>query len=233
MQTGSRERCSPLRVRLLTGKGRFFMKENSKLRVLLFAAALALCLIPAVGFSRSASTERPPAAASSDETAASVKETTNTAAQLGSLKEFTAATLEGGSFTQDDLAGADLTILNFWTTTCGPCIHEMPELAAFEKELPDRVRLITVCLDGLGDEEYAAGILRDAGFEGLTLTSGDGDFLDLCRNLIYTPTTLLVDAEGNLVGDAIIGAQADLEQVYLDAVNAALEAAGKEAVSLA
>jgi hypothetical protein len=36
-----------------------------------------------------------------------------------------------------------------------------------------------------------------------------------------------VDAEGNLVGNAIIGGQEDLSSAFLTAINAALKASGK------
>ena len=75
--------------------------------------------------------------------------------------------------------------------------------------------------------------MQDAGFEGVTLISGDGDLLDLSGNLMYTPTTVFVDAEGNLVGDAVIGVQKDMEAVFLAAVNQVLAAGGKDEISLA
>lgn len=154
------------------------------------------------------------------------------AAALGSLASFSAGTLDGETFTQDDLAARDVTVLNFWALTCPPCIAEMPDLAAFAKALPDNVAVVTVCLDGYGSEDAVREILEEAGFEGATLITGDGDLADLAGNLMYTPTTVLADSAGALVGEAIIGGQADLSGVYLEAVNQALEAGGKEAVSL-
>ena len=156
-----------------------------------------------------------------------------TASALGCLKSFSAGTLDGGTFTQEDIQAKDVTVINFWALTCGPCIVEMPSLAAFGKALPENVQLITVCLDGAGNEESAQSVLQDAGFEGVTLISGDGDLLDLSGNLMYTPTTVFVDAEGNLVGDAVIGVQKDMEAVFLAAVNQELAAGGKDEISLA
>ena len=49
---------------------------------------------------------------------------------------------------------------------------------------------------------------------------------------MYTPTTVLADSGGALGGEAIIGGQADLSAVYLAAVNQALEAGGKDEISL-
>ena len=154
------------------------------------------------------------------------------AAALGNLSSFTAGTLDGGTFTQDDIAAKDVTVLNFWALTCPPCIAEMPEIAAFEKALPDNVAMVTVCLDGYGNEDSVKEVLENAGFEGVTLITGEGDLLDLANNLMYTPTTVLADSQGALVGEAIIGGQADLSAAYLEAVNQALEAGGKDAISL-
>ena len=74
--------------------------------------------------------------------------------------------------------------------------------------------------------------MSEAGYEGVTLLSGDGDFKDICDNIQYTPTTVVVDAEGNLVADAIIGGQEDLSGTFLTAVNAALKANGQAEISL-
>ena len=116
--------------------------------------------------------------------------------------------------------------------TCPPCIAEMPDLAAFARALPDNVQVITVCLDGFGNEELVREVMSTAEFQGVTLISGDGDLGALCGNLMYTPTTVLADAEGNLAGDAIIGGQRDLSETLLTAVNQVLKGAGKDEISL-
>lgn len=149
---------------------------------------------------------------------------------LGTLASFEAGTLDGGVFTQDDIAAKDVTVLNFWALSCGPCIAEMPDLAEFAGALPDNVQLVTVCLDGAGSEETAKSVLKEAGFEGVTLITGSGDLLELSRNLIYTPTTVFVDSEG-LVADAIVGGQEDLSGTFLAAVNNVLKAGGKAEIS--
>lgn len=150
---------------------------------------------------------------------------------LGTLASFTAGTLDGGTFTQDDIMAKDVTVINFWALSCGPCIVEMPDLAEFAGALPDNVQLVTVCLDGNGNEDTAREVLEKAGFEGVTLISGSGDLLDLSRSLMYTPTTVFVDGEG-MVADAVIGGQEDLSGTFLAAVNAVLEGSGKAEISL-
>lgn len=197
--------------------------------LLLLAASLLLSLLSGCG----GKGDTPALPAEEPQTSqASAKEETGAAA-LGSLSSFTADTLDGGTFTQDDIAAKDVTVLNFWALTCPPCIAEMPEIAAFEQALPDNVAMVTVCLDGYGNEDSVNEVLEQADFEGVTLISGDGDLLDLAGNLMYTPTTVLADSGGALVGEAIIGGQADLSAVYLEAVNQALAAGGKDEISLA
>lgn len=199
---------------------------NKTISVLL-SAALALSLLAGCGgkapSQQTADSAQPADHAPSEQ---------GTAAALGSLNSFSAGTLDGGTFTHEDVQAKDVTVINFWSLTCSPCIAELPDLAAFAKALPENVQLVTVCLDGSGNEDAAQEILQTAGFEGVTLISGDGDLAALCGNLMYTPTTVFADAEGNLVGDAVIGGQEDLSETFLAAVNAVLNAGGKAEISL-
>ena len=193
---------------------------------LLLAAVLALALLTGCGGKQASDSS------TEDQTVPNEPAGKEGAAALGSLASFSAGTLDGGTFTQEDIAAKDVTVLNFWALTCPPCIAEMPDIADFEKALPDNVAMLTVCLDGYGNEDSVKEVLENAGFDGVTLITGEGDLLDLANNLMYTPTTVLADSQGALVGEAIIGGQADLSAAYLEAVNQALEAGGKDAISL-
>ena len=149
------------------------------------------------------------------------------------LKSFSATTLNGEAFTEDNLADKDVTIINFWSLTCGPCIAEMPDLAEFEKTLPENIQLITVCLDGEYNNnlENVKSIMEISGFEGTTLTSGQGDYQTLCSQIQYTPTTIFVDSQGNQLGEAIIGKQDNLSKNYTNEINSFLKDMGKAEIS--
>ncbi|MBR5410101.1 MAG: TlpA family protein disulfide reductase [Clostridia bacterium] len=146
------------------------------------------------------------------------------------LRSFTADTLGGGTFTEADFAGKDLTVINIWGTFCGPCLAEMEDLAAFEKTLPGNVRLITLCTDAAGQESTAQRILDDAGYTGITLVSWDGDLDTLLDDVMYVPTTLFYDANGNCVGTEIIGRQTDFAAAYTAAINDTLTKLGKDTI---
>lgn len=156
----------------------------------------------------------------------------------GTLTGFEAETLSGDSFTQDDLEEVDVTVFHFWSLRCGPCIREMPEIAKYAGKLPENVRMVTVCLDGENREERVKEILDNAGFAGTTLLAGGtfsenaGGFKTLCESIIYTPTTLMVDPDGTVVGDAIVGGQKNLEETYTEAINACLSLLGKEEIEI-
>jgi len=151
------------------------------------------------------------------------------ASSLGNLKEFKADTLAGSIFTQDNFAKKDVTVINFWSLECGPCVDELPGIAKFAKTLPHNIQLITVNLDEEDGMTKSAvkGELNEAGFDGTTLVGGDGDLKTLVSKIQYTPTTILVDKDGNTLGDGIVGSPDDLAKAYTDAVNSALKAIGK------
>lgn len=146
------------------------------------------------------------------------------------LIDFSAETSNGEAFGPADLAGYDLTVINMWATFCGPCIGEMPELAALEKALPGNVRLITFCLDAGSRAESMRQILDDAGFTGVTLVSAEGDLITLSDQAMYVPTTVFVDSSGRMVHEELIGSPENVEETYKAAINEALARMGKGAI---
>lgn len=208
------------------------MKHTTKLLALLLA--LGLLLTACAGQPEDQSVPAADSAGNTD----SMDNTDSAAGDGGEtgeepgLRSFAAATLDGGSFSPEDIAAKDVTVINFWALSCGPCIAEMPDLAAFAAALPENVGVATVCLDGYGDQETALEVLEGTDLVSATVISGNGDLASLCSALVYTPTTVLVDGEGTLM-DVIVGGQADLSGTYLAAVNKVLAASGKAEISLA
>ncbi|MBQ7638623.1 MAG: TlpA family protein disulfide reductase [Clostridia bacterium] len=147
-----------------------------------------------------------------------------------SLLSFAAGTLDNEEFTEKNFSGHDLTVMNIWATYCGPCLAEMEDIAAFSKALPERVQFITLCSDAFGNEEKARSILEEAGYEGVTLITWDGDLIKLLSKVQYVPTTLFFDGTGRCVGTEIIGGVSDFAAEYTKAVNSALALLGKDAI---
>ena len=157
----------------------------------------------------------------------------NDDATTGSFSSFTGYTLDGETFTQDDIKSKDLTIINYWGMFCGPCRAEMPDLAAYEKALPENVQLITICIDAGNDLEGTRDFLTSCGYEGVTLISGDEALASVVNTVQSFHTTVFVNSRGEVKGTPIIGMQPDLSEAYTTAANKVLSEEGKAEISLA
>ena len=141
--------------------------------------------------------------------------------EITGINEFTSVDLQGNEITQDVFAEADVTMINFWGTYCGPCISEMPELQKISEEYEGRAQVIGVVIDVDFDKpdssEYqsALSILDEAGakFRNIRPMGGLAEYM---MNLQYVPTTIFVDNEGNIIGQPTVGADADRYRERLD-----------------
>ena len=134
----------------------------------------------------------------------------------GSMQKFPAfegKDLDGNTVKSDELFSANaVTVVNFWFTTCNPCVGELSELDALNKELAEKggtlIGVNTFTLDG---DETAISEAKDvlakkgATYQNVYFDS-DGDAGKFTANIFAYPTTYVVDRSGNIVGDPIVGA---------------------------
>ena len=143
------------------------------------------------------------------------------------MNSFSAKTLNDDTFTQENLAEYDLTMVNIWTTWCGPCIAEMPELQKLYEVLPDNVNMITICADGDKESELAKQIIEKSGCFFQTLYPNEQLEQALLNEVIAYPTTVFFDRNGNLVGEAELGVPGDnAVEGYLKMIEKRLDNAG-------
>lgn len=140
------------------------------------------------------------------------------------LSKFTAETLNGEIFNQDNIKNYKMTVVNVWSTTCGYCIEELPALQKLSAMLPSDVQLITICIDGSEQRETAKQIITEQGFTGTVLIDGKDLNKVLIPSIQGTPTTLFFNKEGKQVGEPKIGAYSskDMDEVaneYLKEIN--------------
>lgn len=146
-----------------------------------------------------------------EQAVASVKisEITKREVSDSALAQFSSIDMNGDKVDASIFAGADLTILNIWGTYCNPCISEMPELAAWSKELPENVQLVGLIVDvaSPSDKTYAKAqkILDKSGAK-FTNILMDASLAPLTSGIVGTPTTLFIDKNGNQVHEGIPGA---------------------------
>ncbi len=105
-----------------------------------------------------------------------------------------------------------VTMINIWSTTCGPCIEEMPELEKLNKEFQAKGGAIVGLVDDVwvSNTKYldeAKSIVKDTGVTYTNLCAWEG--YDDMLEAVGTPTTYFVDSQGKLIGDPILGAHPD------------------------
>ena len=141
---------------------------------------------------------------------------------------FEGKDLNGNPVKSDDLFSKNaVTVMNFWFTTCNPCVGELAELDALNKELAEKGgALIGVNTFTLGGDEAAISEAKDVlAKKGVTYQNvyfdSDGEAGKFAANIFAYPTTYVVDRNGNIVGDPIVGAitepkQAEALQAQID-----------------
>ena len=140
----------------------------------------------------------------------------------GSMQKFPSfegKDLDGNTVKSDELfSGNAVTVVNFWFTTCNPCVGELTELDALNKELAEKdgalIGVNTFTLDG--DEaaiSEAKNVLTEKGvtYQNVYFDS-DGEAGKFTSNIFAYPTTYVVDRKGNIVGEPIVGAVTEKKQ---------------------
>ena len=132
---------------------------------------------------------------------------------------FTGKDFDGNDVSSDELFSKNkVTVVNFWFSTCKPCVEELGDLDALNKELAEKggevVGVNSYTLDG--DETAisdAKGILSKKGATYRNIWFGsETEAGQFTAALFSFPTTYVVDQNGNIVGQPIMGGITSAEQ---------------------
>ena len=148
-----------------------------------------------------------------------LNEETDANGDVQKFPSFEGKDLDGNEVKSDELFSANaVTVVNFWFTTCSPCVGELGELDALNKELADKGgALIGVNAFTLDGDETAISDAKDvlakkgATYQNVYFGSG-GEAGKFVENIFAFPTTYVVDRNGNIVGDPIVGAVTEEKQ---------------------
>ena len=147
---------------------------------------------------------------------------TSTPPDDGSMQKFPAfegKDLDGNPVKSDELFSANaVTVVNFWFTTCNPCVGELAELDALNKELAEKggslIGVNTFTLDG--DEAAISEAKNVLAKKGATYQNvyfdSDSEAGKFATSIFAYPTTYVVDRSGNIVGEPIVGAITEKKQ---------------------
>ena len=148
-----------------------------------------------------------------------LNEETDANGDVQKFPSFEGKDLDGNEVKSDELFSANaVTVVNFWFTTCNPCVGELGDLDALNKELADKGgALIGVNAFTLDGDETAISDAKDvlakkgAAYQNVYFDSSSaaGAFT---ANIFAFPTTYVVDRNGNIVGEPIVGAITEKNQ---------------------
>ena len=136
----------------------------------------------------------------------------NAGSDMQSFPAFTGSDLDGGSVSSDIFAENSVTVVNFWFSSCAPCVGELPELNALNEELMEKggavIGINTDTLGGSSDSiSEAKKILEKQGalYRNLYFDDASKDAIDFANSITAFPTTYLVDRSGNIIGEPLRG----------------------------
>ena len=161
----------------------------------------------------------PSAGESVDASTAGMTAGANASSEATKFPSFTGKDLDGNDVNSDELfSSSKVTVMNFWFTTCKPCVGELGDLEQLNKELAEKggqvVGVNSFTLDGNKDDiADAKDVLSKKGvtYKNIWFKS-DSEAGKFTSNLFSFPTTCVIDQNGNIVGEPIVGAITSAEQ---------------------
>lgn len=143
-------------------------------------------------------------------------------ADSGNMDEFPSfegKDLDGKAVSSKKLfSGNKVTVVNFWFTTCKPCVGELKDLEALNKKLMKKggevVGVNAYTLDG--DKKAIADAKKLLAKKGVSYKNiwfkSDSAAGKLTSGLYSFPTTYVIDSKGKVVGKPIVGSITSDEQ---------------------
>ena len=138
------------------------------------------------------------------------------------FQDFTGKDLDGKDVDESVFKNNKVTVVNFWFSGCKPCVEELSKLNELNETLKtmggEVVGINTDTLDNNEDGiKEAQEILKAQGasYKNLTVAS-DSAIGKYASSIMAFPTTVLVDKDGNIVGEPLMGGiddQANYDQL--------------------
>ena len=146
-----------------------------------------------------------------EDTASGNTDQENNSEDASPFRNFSGQDFDGNSVDGSLFSGNAVTVVNFWFTGCKPCFAELSKL----NELNDAIKSMGGEVVGINTETFdgneaaikeAAAVLESQGakYRNLSIDSAS-DAGKYASDIMAFPTTILVDRNGNIVGDPMLG----------------------------
>ena len=146
----------------------------------------------------------------------------SSADSAGVFHGFKGKDLDGNDVDESLFAQNKVTVVNFWFSGCKPCVEELSKLNELNEKIKEMGgEVVGINTDTLDDNQdgikEAKEILKAQGasYKNLTFDS-DSTVGKYAGNIMAFPTTVLVDKDGNIIGEPFMGGiddQSNYEQL--------------------
>lgn len=119
-------------------------------------------------------------------------------AKAPSVPKVTATTLSGQPLSTESLKGRPY-LVNFWATSCVTCVKEMPHLVALHQQFAERGFEVVAVAMAYDVPEYLARFVQERGLPFPVVHDKAGQWASGFGDIRVTPTTFLVDANGQML----------------------------------
>ena len=130
---------------------------------------------------------------------------------VDSFPAFTGKDLDGNDVDNSLFSQNAVTVVNFWFNACKPCVEELSTLNQLNEDLKAKggavVGINSDALSGDADTiNEVKSILetKGASYQNIYF-DWDSDAGKMVANIFSFPTTIVVDRNGNIIGDPIVG----------------------------
>jgi len=132
--------------------------------------------------------------------------------------DFAVYDADGNTVKLSDYIGKPV-VVNFWASWCGYCKIEMPDFQKAYEAYGDKIQFLMVDLTGGGNDTRAAGdaVIAENGFT-FPVFYDDDNSAAYAYGIRSMPTSIFVDADGNLAGQNVGMVSADQLEAYIQQI---------------
>lgn len=122
-----------------------------------------------------------------------------TAARQGGAPDFALPSLDGKTVRLSDYAGKTV-LIDFWSTTCDPCMAEMPHLVElYNKHKDEGFVVLAISLDGPESRALVGSMAHDRGMVFPVLLDEETTVVARYNPKREMPFAVLIDRNGSIV----------------------------------
>ncbi len=114
--------------------------------------------------------------------------------------DFTLPALDGSTVRLSDHLGKGVILIDFWSTTCDPCLAEMPHIVDLYKQYKDKgFTVLAISLDGPESRSLVSSVVHDKGMIFPVLLDEETDVVARYNPKRELPFSVLIGKDGSIL----------------------------------